>query len=158
MLTIRVSVNEKRCTTSQFENVACGADLEATNVEGLTAEDVQRRTHELFQLARGAVQRQLLEMVPESPAQPSGRTNGAAPNGHSNGNGHQNGNGRSYGRPTPEPTARQKIMLQSVAREKGLSAEQVGEIARRELGRRVPQLNKQEISKLIEILMSSVPS
>jgi hypothetical protein len=153
MLTIRVSVNEKRATNSQFENVAVGADLEATNLECLSPEDVQRRTHELFQLARGAVQRQLLEMVPER----SGGNGHAAPNGHepSGQNGHAaNGNGRSFGRPQPEVTTKQKLLLSRIARERNLSAEQVGEIARRECGRNVPQLDRQGMSHLLEALMA----
>lgn len=150
MIRIVASIREKRSTNSQFENVSVGVDIEANNLELSTPEEIVGRTRQLFQMARSAVQQQLLEVVPERP------TPRELPNGHSpaGGNGQSaNGNGRSYGRPNPEPTAKQKTLLQKLAHERGLSAEQVGEISRREFGRGVPQLDKNAMSRLLEMLM-----
>lgn len=170
MFRILVSIREKRSTATQFENASVGCDIEANNLELNSAEAIVEKTKQLFVLARSAVQQQLLDVVPEH-----GRPENANGNGHSDGDGHsggggpangnghtngesKNGNGRSYGRPTPEPTPKQRVLLQKLAKERNLSAEQVGEIARRELGRPVPQLDKGGMSKLIEILMASVAS
>ena len=160
MFRIVVSLREKRSTATQFENVSIGCDIEANNLELTSPEAIVEKTKQLFALARSAVQQQLLDVVHEhgQPAREHVTGNGHNGNGHANGNGHQNGNGRSYGRPTPEPTPKQKMLVQRLAKERGLSAEQVGEIARRELGRPVPQLDKHGMSKLIEILMAEVTS
>jgi hypothetical protein len=161
---ILVSIREKRSTATQFENASVGCDIEANNLELNSAEAIVEKTKQLFVLARSAVQQQLLDVVPEH-----GRTehqNGGS-NGHANGNGHaaehrngngQSGNGRPYGRPDPAPTPKQKVLLQKLAKERNLSAEQVGDIAKRELGRAVPQLDKNGMSRLIEILMAQVAS
>ena len=166
MFRILVSVREKRSTATQFENASIGCDIEANNLELNSAEAIVEKTKQLFVLARSAVQQQLLDVVPEHGQPRPEHTNGNGhSNGHSksdgpvNGNGEQkNGNGRSYGRPTPEPTPKQKMLLQKLAKERNLSAEQVGEIARKELGRSVPQLDRNGLSKLIEILMAEVTS
>jgi len=160
MFRILVSVREKRSTATQFENASIGCDIEATNLELNSPEAIVEKAKQLFVLARSAVQQQLLDVVPEHGQTRPEPSNG---NGHANGNGHRNGdhkngNGRSYGRPTPEPTPKQKMLLQKLAKERNLSAEQVGEIARRELGRPVPQLDKHGMSKLIELLMAQVAS
>jgi hypothetical protein len=158
-----VSLREKRSTSSQFENVSVGCDIEADNLELSSPEEIVGKTRQLFQMARSAVNAELLRAVPERsdafPMQTSSDTNGRAAhgaghaNGHGpNGNGH-NGNGRSYGRPNPEPSAKQKMLLQRLAQERGLSAEEVGDIARREFGRGVPQLDKGAMSRLLEMLM-----
>jgi hypothetical protein len=153
MFRILVSVREKRSTATQFENASIGCDIEATNLELNSPEAIVEKAKQLFVLARSAVQQQLLDVVPEHGQHANG-------NGQSNGNGHSSGhgNGRSYGRPTPEPSPKQKMLLQKLAKERHLSAEQVGEIAKRELGRSVPQLDKNGMSRLIEILMAQVAS
>jgi hypothetical protein len=167
MFRILVSIREKRSTNSQFENVALGCDIEANNLELTSAEAIVEKTKQLFVLARSAVQQQLLSAIPErtAPEPSNGTSHDTNGNGHANGDGHSNGNGenkngnsRSYGRPTPEPTPKQRVLLQKLAKERHLSAEQVGEISRRELGRPVPQLDKHGMSKLIELLMAQVAS
>lgn len=145
MFRIVVSVREKRSTHSQFENASIGCDLEASGLELSSPDDVVRKAREMFQMARSAVQGELLHAVPERPA--------ANANGHRHENGHRNGNGRSYGRPQPEPSPKQRVLLQRLATERGLTAEQVGEVARRELGKPVPQLDRHEMSLLLEHLM-----
>lgn len=147
MFRIVVSVREKRSTHSQFENASIGCDLEASGLELSSADEIVRRAREMFQMARSAVQAELLHAVPERRS--------ASGNGHhpENGNGHRNGNGRSYGRPQPEPSPKQRVLLQRIATERGLTAEQVGEVARRELGKSVPQLDRHEMSLLLEHLM-----
>src|SRR5262249_26996138 len=152
---ILVSIREKRSTASQFENCSIGCDIEANNLELPSAEAIVEKTRQLFVLARSAVQQQLLDVVPERRRPPAADARRPEKgNGHSNGNGHANGNGRSYGRPDPVPTPKQKMLLSRLAKERGLSPEQVGEIAKRELGRAVPQLDKNGMSRLIEHLMS----
>jgi hypothetical protein len=162
MFRIVVSLREKRSTQSQFENVSVGCDIEADNLELSSPEEIVGKTRQLFQMARSAVNAELLRAVPERseafPMQTSSDTNGRAAHGAGHANGHANGNGRSYGRPNPEPSAKQKTLLQRLAQERNLSAEQVGEIAKRELGRAVPQLDKHGMSKLIELLMAQVAS
>jgi hypothetical protein len=157
MFRILVSIREKRSTNSQFENASIGCDIEANNLELTSAEAIVEKTKQLFVLARSAVQQQLLDVVPEHGRAENGNgpANGNGPhNGNGNGNGEpKNGNGRSYGRPTPEPTAKQKVLVQKLAKERGLSAEQVGEIARKEFGRSVPQMDRNALSKLIDVLM-----
>lgn len=164
MFRILVSIREKRSTATQFENASVGCDIEANNLELVSPEAIVEKARQLFLLARSAVQQQLLDVIPERRLPPAadeprnghhadGRLNS---NGHENG--HQNGNGRSYGRPDPAPTPKQKMLLSKLAKERNLSAEQVGEIARRELGRVVPQLDKNGMSRLIEIVMGQVAS
>ena len=68
MITIRVNLQETRSTDSQFENLKIGAAIEAQNLELNSPEEVQQRCAELFQLARGAIQRQLLEPLPSAAA------------------------------------------------------------------------------------------
>jgi hypothetical protein len=146
---IIVSIREKRSTATQFENASVGCDIEANNLELTSPEAIVEKTKQLFVLARSAVQQQLLSVVPEQRHPVTEHANG-------NGNGHaapKNGNGRSYGRPQPEPTPKQRVLLQKLAKERGLSADQVGEIARRECGRSVPQLDRNGLSKLIDFLM-----
>ena len=154
MFRILVSIREKRSTATQFENASVGCDIEANNLELTSPEAIVEKTRQLFVLARSAVQQQLLDVVPARPLPPATdepvRT-------HTSGNGHD-GNGRSYGRPDPAPTPKQKMLLSKLAKERNLSAEQVGEISRRELGRPVPQLDKHGMSRLIEILMAQVAS
>ena len=159
MFRILVSIREKRSTATQFENASVGCDIEANNLELNSADAIVEKTKQLFVLARSAVQQQLLDVVPEHGRAENGNGH-ANGNGHSksdapvNGNGeHKNGNGRSYGRPTPEPTPKQKMLLQKLAKERGLSAEQVGDIARKEFGRAVPQMDRNALSKLIDFLM-----
>jgi hypothetical protein len=152
---ILVSIREKRSTATQFENASVGCDIEANNLELTSPDAIVEKTKQLFVLARSAVQQQLLDVVPEHGRAENG--NGTANgSGHHSGNGsgeHKNGNGHSYGRPTPEPTSKQKMLLQRLAKERGLSAEQVGEIARKEFGRSVPQMDRNALSKLIDFLM-----
>ena len=166
MFRIVVSLREKRSTATQYENASVGVDIEASGLELGSPEAIVSKTRELFAIARSSVQQQLLDVVPEHGRSDNGHSNGNGhANGHDNGNGNgngngaqKNGNGRSYGRPTPEPTPKQKMLLQKLAKERGLSAEQVGEIARKELGRSVPLLDRNGLSKLIEILMAQVTS
>ena len=160
MFRIVVSLREKRSTATQYENASVGVDIEASGLELGSPEAIVGKTRELFAIARSSVQQQLLDVVPEHGRTENGHANGNG-NDDRNGNGNgapKNGNGRSYGRPTPEPTPKQKMLLQKLAKERGLSAEQVGEIARKELGRSVPQLDRNGLSKLIEILMAQVTS
>jgi hypothetical protein len=158
MFRILVSLREKRSTCSQFENVSVGCDIEADNLELSAPEDILGRARQLFELARSTVDAELARAVPERPdardaAHPHPDGHGHA-NGHGpNGTGHD-GNGRGYGRPSPEPSAKQKILLQRLAEERGLSAEDVGDIARREFGRDVPQLDKGAMSRLLDLLMA----
>lgn len=158
MFRIVVSLREKRSTQSQYENATVGVDLEASGLELSTPEEIVGRTRQLFQIARSAVQGELLQAIPERTPS-NGHADGPNGNDHANGNGHHaagrngNGNGRSFGRPNPEPSPKQRVLLQRLAKERGLSAEQVGEAARRELGKSVPQLNRHEMSRLLEMLM-----
>lgn len=166
MIRIVVSLREKRSTQSQFENISIGCDLEANNLELNTPEEIVGKTRQLFQMARAAVQGELLKAIPEHaepqrPVATNGHTNGNGAsngndhaNGHTNGNGHAAPNSRRFGRPNPEATAKQKVLVQKLAQERGLSAEAVGEMSRREFGCGVPLLNKNDVSKLIEMLMA----
>lgn len=149
MFRIVVSLREKRSTQSQFENATVGVDLECSGLELASPEEVVQKSRQMFQMARSAVQAELLHAVPERSA-----ANGNGHH-HENGNGHRsgNGNGRSFGRPQPEPSPKQRVLLQRLAKERGLSAEQVGDVARREFGKNVPQLNRHEMSRLLEMLM-----
>ena len=144
-VTIRVHLAEKRSTFSQFENLTIGAHIEAEGLELHTPEEVQRKTRELFQLARGAIQAQLLEPPPSSTSRPREE----APRPHANG-----GNGRrSHGRPSPEPTPKQKQFLKQLAGEKNLSAESVGEICERLVGVPLRSCNRDDLSRLIDALL-----
>ena len=67
----------------------------------------------MLQLARSAVQSELLQAAPEA-----------------------------------------EVLVQRIAHSRNLSAEQVGEIARQECGKSVPQLDRQGMSHLLETLMS----
>ncbi len=158
MFRIVVSLREKRSTQSQFENVSVGCDIEADHLELCSPEEILGRARQLFELARSTVYAELARAVPErsdarDAAHPGrnghGHANGHGPNGHG-----PNGNGRGYGRPSPEPSAKQKVLLQRLAQERGLSAEDVGDIARREFGRDVPQLDKGAMSRLLDLLMT----
>jgi hypothetical protein len=145
MFRILVSVREKRSTATQFENVAVGCDIEADNLELNGADAIVEKTSQLFVLARSAVRRQILDVVHER-REPH----------HADANGHAgaDGNGRSYGRPDPSPTPKQRVLLHTLATERGISAEEIGEIARREFGRNVPALDRHEMSLLLERLMA----
>lgn len=151
MFRIVVSLREKRSTQSQYENATVGVDLEASGLELSTPEEIVGRTRQLFQIARSAVQGELLQAIPERTP-----SNGDSHNGNGNGHHGNNGNGRSFGRPDPEPSPKQRVLLQRLAKERGLTAEAVGEVARRELGKNVPQLNRHEMSRLLEMLMEQV--
>jgi hypothetical protein len=148
---ICVNYSEKRSTIDQFQNATIGATVEAANLELSTPDAIVEKTKQLFVLARSAVQQQLLDVVPER-GRPENGNGHAHGNGHRDGNGH-NGNGRSFGRPSPEPSPKQRVLLKQLADSHGLSAEAVGEIARRELGKSVPQLNRLEMSRLLQKLM-----
>jgi hypothetical protein len=158
MFRIVVSLREKRSTNSQYENATVGVDLEASGLELSTPEEIVGRTRQLFQIARSAVQGELLHAIPERTSS-NGHTDGPNGNDHANGNGHHaaghngNGHGRSFGRPSPEPSAKQRVLLKRLADERRLTAEQVGEIARRDFGKNVPQLDRNEMSRLLEMLM-----
>ena len=152
MYRIVVSLREKRSTATQYENASVGVDIEASGLELNSPEAILEKSRQLFAIARSSVQQQLLDVVPEHTEHQNG-------NGHNaDSNGNRNGNGRSYGRATPEPTPKQKMLVQRLAKERNLSAEQVGEISKRELGRAVTQLDKHGMSKLIELLMAQVTS
>ncbi len=144
MITIRVHLSEKRSTSSQYENATVGAAIEAQNLELVSAEDIARKTRELFQICRGTVQQQLLEPVP------SAERNGHEGNGHvSNGNGRR----RAFGRPTPEPTAKQRQFLRQIARERDLDAQTVGETCERVVGVPLRSCTRDDLSKLIDALL-----
>ncbi len=145
MITIRVNLQETRSTDSQFENLKIGAAIEAQNLELHTPEQVQQRCAELFQLARGAIQRQLLEPLPSATARTSANGGGKSRGG--------NGRRRSFGRPQPEPTSKQKQFLRKVARERHLDAETVGQICQRIVGKPVRACNREELSRLIDGLL-----
>jgi hypothetical protein len=168
-ITIRVHLAEKRSTHSQYENQTIGADIEAQGLELHTPEEIHRKTRELLQIARSAIQAQLLEHVPSEPAmngngRPTTNGNGngngrPTTNGHdrhpANDNRNSNGNGRrrSYGRPDPEPTPKQKQFLRQLARERNLDAETVGEICERLVGVPLRSCTRDDLSRLIDAIV-----
>ena len=142
-VTIRVHLAEKRSTTSQYENQTIGADIEASGLELHSAEEIRDKTRELFVLARSSIQAQLLEPSAIDNSLPANHTNNGA-----------NGNGRkAYGRPNPEPTAKQKSFLRDLARERNLDAETVGQICERLVGVPLRACTRDDLSKLIDALL-----
>jgi len=138
-ITLRVHVGEKR-SPKQYETISVAADVTAESLEIHTPEEIQQKLRELHMLAGSAVQSQRLELMPTTEAP-------------TNGNGH-NGNGRkAYGRPNPEPTAKQKQFLRQLARERNLDAETVGEICERLVGVPLRACTKDDLSKLIDALL-----
>lgn len=191
-ITIRVHLAEKRSTHSQYENQTIGADIEAQGLELHTPEEIHRKTRELLQIARGAIQAQLLEGAPSDGERVRGDvhhvnghnsngrdvnghdSNGHAPratgprrstshgvNGYDRGNGNANGNAngtgngrrRSFGRPDPEPTAKQKQFLRQIARERNLDAEAVGDICERLVGVPLRSCTRDDLSRLIDAIV-----
>ncbi len=143
-VTIRVHLAEKRSTTSQYENRTIGADIEAAGLELHSAEEIRDKTRELLLVARSAIQSQLLE-PPVTVAQ-NGNGREQPRNGHE-------GARRALGRPTPEPTAKQKQFLRQIARERNLDAETVGEICERLVGVPLRACTRDDLSRLIDALI-----
>ena len=92
MFRIVVSLREKRSTQSQYENATVGVDLEASGLELSTPEEIVGRTRQLFQIARYAVQGELLQAIPERTPS-NARADDPNGNDHANGSGNHNGNG-----------------------------------------------------------------
>jgi len=168
MLTITVRLDEKRSTTSQYENRTAGVVLEASNLEISTPEDVLKKSAEMFALAQKAVDEQFNggTKAPESKPAPSngngGNGNGHAPqgNGHSgngsgNGNGSGSGSGKSYGRPQDAPSPKQKAFLAKLAKQNRLGPESIREMAVRLTGKEPKDFSKQDMSKFIESLLAA---
>lgn len=165
MLTITVKLDEKRSTTSQYENRTAGVVLEASNLEIASPEDVLKKSAEMFALAQRAVDEQFNggAKAPEPKPAPS-NGNGSNGNGHApQGNGHSgngNGSGKSYGRPAPgsEPTPKQRQFLRKIAKDRDLGPQTIADICRRITGQDPRNLDKASMSKLIEGLLAEQPA
>jgi hypothetical protein len=164
MLTITVKLDEKRSTTSQYENRTAGVVLEASNLEIASPEDVLKKSAEMFALAQRAVDEQFNggAKAATTPPVPS-NGNGSNGNGHSQGNGHSgngNGNGRSYGRPAQgsEPTPKQRQYLRKIAKDRDLGPQTIADICRKITGQDPRTLDKAGMSKLIEGLLADQPA
>lgn len=163
MFTITVKYDEKRSTTSQYENVTAGVLIEASHLELSDPETVLKKTATLFELAKSAVRRELGEQSGEAPPAerrddrpPSAPTNGHA-NGNASGNGHHNGNGsRRYGRPDPntDPTPKQRVLLKKLADERNLGVESVRQICERITGQTIESLDRKGMARLLDGLIS----
>ena len=157
MLTITVKLDEKRSTTSQYENRTAGVVLEASNLEIASPEDVLKKSAEMFALAQKAVDEQFNggARVPESKPEPQpapSNGNGSNGNGHS-GNG--NGTGKSYGRPQDAPSPKQKAFLAKLAKQNRLGPESIREMAVRLTGKEPKDFSKQDMSRFIESLLAA---
>lgn len=159
MLTITVRLDEKISTSSQYENRTAGVMLEASNLELSTPDQVLAKSAELFSLARKAVDEQLKPQAPKEPGAEGHLGNGSKWNGHppsNGGNGHSNGNGngRSYGRPAVEPTPKQRTLLRKLAKDRNLGPESIRAICQRIVGKDPRSLDRKDMSRLIEGLLS----
>src|SRR5690349_14656968 len=138
MLTITVKLDEKRSTTSQFENRTAGVVLEVSNLEIALPEEVLKKSAELFALAQKAVDEQFnggtkVPAPTPKPAPSDGNGSCGSGNGHAPlGSGHSgsgNGNGKSYGRPQDAPSPKQKAFLAKLAKQNRLGPESIREMA-----------------------------
>jgi hypothetical protein len=151
MFTISVKYDEKRSTTSQYENVTAGVLIEASNLELTDPEAVLKKSAQLFELARRAVQRELAQRMSDAPPerlieQP------VSDSGHAS----TSGNGRRYGRGSPDtdPTPKQKALLHKLARERNLGPESIREICERIAGCPVEHLDRKGMGRLIDGLLA----
>jgi hypothetical protein len=153
MLTITVKLDEKRSTTSQYENRTAGVVLEASNLEIAAPEEVLKKSAEMFALAQSVIDSQfeIGAKAPEPKPAP-GNENGSTGNGHSNGN--ENGH-RTYGRPQDGPSPKQRAFLAKLAKERKLGPESIRDMAVRVLGKDPRAFTKQDMSKFIESLLAA---
>ena len=153
MLTITVKLDEKRSTTSQYENRTAGVVIEATNLELHTADEILAKADALWKLAQESVARQFAGNGPAPAAEPQpapGNGNGSNGNGHSG-----NGNGRRYGRPQDAPSPKQRAFLAKLARERKLGPESIRDMAVRMVGKDPRVFTKQDMSKFLEALLAA---
>ena len=150
MLAITVRHEEKRSTASQYENVHLGVSIEAGNLELHSTAEILERTRQLFALAKASVEKQFADLAVSAPTTPVAN-DAPSGNGHNGTNG--NGGQRTYGRPQPEPTDKQKRLLNQIARDRHLGAESVREIFERIAGRPIAACDRRDFSKVLDVLV-----
>jgi hypothetical protein len=155
MFTICARIDSKK-SDGNFGSNAVGIIVTAEHLELKSPAEVAAKADELFRMAREAVDRQVGGDSDANPptSQPAPSTNG---NGKVQGNGHSNGNGtKSYGRPKEgsEPTPKQRSFLHKIAKDRNLGPQTIADICRRIVGKDPRNLDKHDMSKLIEGLLA----